>query len=140
MQEIDEMLARVNAADGLADTLAAGWDAFELIQTIANEQADRSPGTFAAFMFAAAAAADGLDAVGFAASMPATPGEPISRTDPDAHHVDQVADRITALASALGRRLETAAGLADNAADRRACEHAAREAGRIHDLLAPDPA
>lgn len=132
------MLARVKAADGLADTPGAGWDAFELIQALADEQAGRASGTFAAFMFAAASAADGLDAVGFAVSMPATPGEPICRTDPDAHDVDEVADQLTALVSALGRRLEAAAGHAAALADRQACEHAAREAGRIHDLLTPD--
>jgi hypothetical protein len=39
--------------------------------------------------------------------------------------------------SILGCRLREAASQAGKPADREACEHAAREAGRIRDLLGP---
>jgi hypothetical protein len=62
------------------------------------------------------------------------PGRP-DRTDQDENDANEVADQLAALVSALGKRLEMAAGQADDPADRRACEQAAREADRIRDLL-----
>jgi len=50
----------------------------------------------------------------------------------------EVAGELAGLVSILGTRLRAAAAQADDPGDRRACEHAAREAGRICDLLAPD--
>jgi hypothetical protein len=135
---IDALRVRLGAVDGVADTFAAGWDTFELIQAVADDCADRAPDTFAAFMFAAASAAEGRDAVGFAPSMPAGPGMPVGHPGSGAGDTHEIADKLVGLVSALGTRLQAAAGQAEDPGDRRACEHAAREADRIRALLAPD--
>lgn len=138
MHDIDAMRARLGAADGVADMLAAGWDAFELVQAVADDYADREPGMFAAFMFTAASAAEGRDAVGFAPSMPCNPSAPASQAGPDAGDAHEVAGELAGLTSALGSRLQAAAGEAEDPGDRHACQYAAREADRIGHLLGPD--
>jgi hypothetical protein len=137
VQEIDALRDRLDAADCVADTLAAGWDTFELVEVIADDYADRAPDTFAAFLFAAASAAEGRDAVGFAPSMPASPGIPIGFVVSDSRDMCEVVGELAGLVSILGTRLQAAVHRADSPGDRRAFEHAAREAGRICDLLAP---
>lgn len=132
------MRERLGAAEGVGDTLAAGWDTFELVQAVANECSDLSPDLFPAFMFAAASAAEGRDAVGFAPSMPASPGQPASLTRPVSADAHQIADQLADLVTALGLRLHAITRQAGDPADLRACEHAAREADRIRDLLGPD--
>jgi hypothetical protein len=136
-EDIGALEARLGAAGTVADTLAVAWDIFELVQVVANGCADRDPGLFAAFLFTAAAAAEGRDAAGFAPSMPDTPGPLVGQPDWDRISVGEIADQLAALAGALGRRLELAAGRAGDPGDRRGCAHAARQAHQIHELLAP---
>ncbi len=128
------------APGNLADTLAAAWDSFELIQVTANhsadESADRRPELFAAFMFAASAAAQGGDAVGFAPSMLANPDQPPGWVD-SGGDAGEVADKLARLAAVLASRLQSAAVQAGDPGDRRACGHAARQARHIGDLLGP---
>jgi hypothetical protein len=138
MRDIEMMRERLSAAEGVGNTLAAGWDAFELVQAVASESAGLTPGMFPAFMFAAASAAEGRDAVGFAPSMPATPGQPACLTRPDSADAHQIADDLAGLVTALGLRLHAAADQAVDPGDRRACEDAGREADRIRHLLGPD--
>jgi hypothetical protein len=138
VQEIGSLWARLAAADEVADMLAAGWDTFELVQAVADDYADRAPDTFAAFMFAAVSAAEGRDALGFAPSMPTSPGTSVGYARSDVGDAREIADELADLVSALKTRLQAATGQADDPGDRRACEHAAREAGRICDLLAQD--
>lgn len=137
VQDIDMLQARLSAADTVAGTLAVGWDIFELVQIVADGCADREPRLFAAFLFAAAAAVEGRDAVGFAPSMPATPGAPVAQSGWEATGLLEIADQLAELAGALGGRLAVAAGRAGNAGDRRACEHGVRQACQIRALLAP---
>jgi len=135
MLAIDAMRARVEGAQTLPDILAVGWDAFELIRNAADLCADGDDGLFAAFMLAAAAAANGRDAVGVAPSL--APGRASGTTpgDQPSAPVDDAAAAIAVLASALGARLSSAASAAD-AADRAACQRAADEAAQIRALLA----
>jgi hypothetical protein len=138
MHDIDAMRARLSAAANLPDTLAAGWDAFELVQAVADAHAEQAPDLFAAFMFAAASAADGRDAVGFAPSMLATPGTPAGPASPGQGEAYEAADQIVGLMAVLASRLQEAAGQAQDPADRQACDQAAYEAERILDLLGLD--
>jgi hypothetical protein len=57
---------RLRHAAGLPAILAAGYDAFEDMLLAVRAHEDPAGGLFAAFMMAAAAAADGRDALGFA--------------------------------------------------------------------------
>jgi len=136
VQDIDPLRVRLSAAGTVADTLAVAWDIFELVQVVANGCADREPNLFAAFLFTAAAAAEGRDAAGFAPSIPDTPGMPVSPLQWDVTTVAEIADQLAALAGVLGRKLELAAGQAADPEDRRACAHAARQAHQVHELLA----
>jgi hypothetical protein len=138
VREIDALRVRLQVVDGVADTFAVGWDTFELVQGMADDYADRTPDMFAAFMFAAASAAEGRDAVGFAPSMPTTPGIAVAHAGSDGGDALEIADKVAGLVSALGARLQAVAGQAEDPGDRRACEHAAGEAARICALLAPD--
>jgi hypothetical protein len=136
MSVIDVMQERLGAAGNLADTLAAAWDAFGFVQAAADGCAGQAPELFAAFLFAAAAAAEGRDTVGFAPSMPAEPGGPAGQVA-SGRGVDEIADELAGLAAVLDRRLQAAATWADNRADCQACKQAAGQARIIGDLLAP---
>lgn len=138
MQEIEVLRARLAAAERLADTLAVVWDAFSFIQAVADNCAEFEPGMFAAFMFAAASAVGGRDALGFAPSMPSSLGVPSDPAGPDAADPYEFADGLAGLASALRTRLRAAAAQAQDPGDRRACERAACEAGHVSDLLGLD--
>ncbi|SRR6266508_4910142 len=138
VQAIAAMRARVDDADGLEGTLAASWDAFELIRMVALRRTERADGSFAAFMLASASAANGRDVVGFAPSLPLGQA---AKTDPgeaELGEVDLLADALAGLASALSARLLAAARLAAHGADRAACRDGAREADNVHALLAQD--
>lgn len=134
--DVPTMRRRLDVTGDLADTLSASWDAFEFVQVAANAYADRTPELFAGFLFAAAAAAEGRDAVGFAPSMPADPGPPLDQVA-SRRDVDEIADELAGLAVVLDSRLQAAAMQAGDPEDRAACEHAAERAREIRDLLAP---
>jgi len=122
--------------DGLPAVLAAGWEIFELITIIASASADESSDLYPAFTFARGAAVSGRNAIAFALSMPPVPADTAHSPPKPAGDPYETADVLAGLASALGGRLRDSAGLASAAADRSACEDAAREAERIAQLLA----
>jgi hypothetical protein len=126
---------RLADADNLSEVLAAGWDIFELITTIASASAGESPDLYPAFTFARGSAVSGRNAIAFAPSMPPIVGAGHELPKP-AGDVDEIADGLAGLASALSTRLRESAELAADAADRSACENAASEAERITWLLA----
>jgi hypothetical protein len=135
-EDIDALRVRLSKASSIADTLSVAWDIFELVQTVANDCADREPGLFAAFLFTSAAAAEGRDAAGFAPSIPDCPGM-VFQPGWDTASPAEIADRVAELVGVLGRRLDLAAGQAVDPGDRRACAHAARQAHQVYELLAP---
>ena len=127
---------RLAGADGLPAVLAAGWDIFELIATIASASADASPDMYAAFTFARGAAVSGRNAIAFAPSMPPISGGAGHELPKPAGDVYEIADDVAGLASDLSMRMRQEAKLAADAADRSACESAASEAERVAQLLA----
>jgi len=135
--EIDAIAGRVEAAAGVPGLLAAAWEALEFLRAAAGgcaEDPDREPGLFAAFMFAAAAAAEARDAAGLAPSMPAGGLAPAGR--PDAGEAaGPLAERLAGLATLLAVRLAAAAGQADGPGDREALRLAAAGAGQAARLL-----
>jgi hypothetical protein len=136
VNEIKRIGRRLADADGLPAVLAVGWDIFELVGTIASATAGASPDMYPAFTFAQGAAVSGRNAIAFAPSVPPISrgaGHELPRPSGDA---DQIADDLAGLASALSVRLRESAGLVADAADRAACQNAARQAERITWLLA----
>ncbi len=74
MQGTGWCAARLRQGASLAGTLAASFDAFEAIRQLARQCEDMSPDLFAAFMSAAAEAADGRDAITSVTALPPTSG------------------------------------------------------------------
>jgi hypothetical protein len=136
VREIDTMRARVDAADELAGTLAAGRDAFELLRVLCEQCADRDAGLFAAFSFASAAATEGRNILAGAPSLPPGPDAGPGRQPFVTADIERIADGLAGLAAQLSSRLAAASGQARDAADQAACRDAAGEAGRVHELLA----
>ncbi len=136
MRQIELAGQHLRAADGVAGVLAAGWESFELIGAVAAASAELAADLYPAFMFARGAAVSGRNAIVLAPSMPA--GGPATFGSPEfsAGEVDEVADALAGLASALSGRLREATLLAVADGDRLACQDAAREADRIGELLA----
>jgi hypothetical protein len=136
VRQIELIERQLREADGVAGVLAAGWENFELIGVLAADSAEKAADMYPAFMFARGAAVDGRNAIMLAPSMPA--GGPASFGSPELStgDVDEVADALAGLASAMSARLREAALLAVDDGDRIACENAARDADQIGELLA----
>ena len=135
---VDVMRARLAGAGSLADTLASGWDAFELMRAVTIRWPVVDDRLFAAFMLASASAATGRDAVGLAPSLPPGRAAPTTPAGEFAGDVHDVADALGRLASALCVRLRSAASAAADPGDSAACARAASEADTIQALLAGD--
>jgi hypothetical protein len=133
IERIEQQLA---SAHDIADVLAAGWESFEFVRVLASVCADQAADMYPAFMFAQGSAVSGRNAIAFAPSMPADRAVLLESPALSAGNVDEVADALAGLASALSARLREAAGRADDDGDRVACEQAARDAERISELLA----
>ena len=136
MNKIKAIDRRLADADGLPAVLAVSWDIFELAGTIASATAGESPDMYPAFTFAHGAAVSGRNAIAFAPSLPPISGGAGHDLPEPLGNPGEIADDLAGLASALSTRLRESAGLAADAADRTACENAARQAQRITSLLA----
>ena len=136
MTQIELIKRQLREADGVADVLAAGWEIFELIGVLAADGAEQTADLYPAFVFARGAAVGGRNAIALAPSMPS--GDPASFGSPElsASDVNEIADTVAGLASALSGHLREVARLAADDGDRIACEDAARDADRISELLA----
>lgn len=132
MQDIAGAAAGLAAAGDVPGLLAAGWDAFEFARVAAEAAAGGLPDDYEALMFAAAAAAAGRDAVGFAPSMPVGSAPGPGGPGPGA---GVAADAIAALAAGLAGRMLAGARQAVLAGDKAAFEQAAQVAGSVRDLL-----
>jgi len=130
VRAIDAITGRLDHAAGVPDLLAVAWEALEFIRAAASGGADSGPGLYAAFMFAAAAAAEARDAVGMAPSMRAGDHAPGGDQAPEE------AGPLAELAGALAARMSAAAGQPDDPGDREAFRAAAAGAGQVRRLLA----
>jgi hypothetical protein len=136
VKQIELVEQHLREADDVADVLAVAWQIFDLVGALAAACAEQAADLYPAFMFARSAAVDGRNAIEFAPSVPAVgaalSGGPVLSTG----DASEVADALAGLASALSRRLQATAQLAEDDGDRVACENAARDADRISELLA----
>jgi hypothetical protein len=128
--------ARLEQAASLPETLAAGFDTFEIIRMAARACQDHVPAVFATFMTAADAAVDGREALTLASSLPYASGAGLSDAISAGADVGQVADALMTLAEVLDERLSRAAALSDLPGDRVACQDGAQAARRIRQLMA----
>ena len=146
MNAIQHVRLRLEAAAGVAATLAQAWDAFDLIRGMSRQQEQQSE-DFAAYAMAAASAVRGRNLLSSAPSilshLSASPGcEPSSITTSSmvagragASGLTEPADSLASLASLLASKLIASALAADDAADRQACTQAAAEAESIRALV-----
>jgi hypothetical protein len=118
-------------AEDFPAVLAAAYGAFECALQALRGAEDHAGPLLPAFVLAAAAAADGRDAVAAAGSFPG-PGSPLTgnMTSPAAA---EVADQVAGLSRALVIRLRELAAAGGGPA----CAAAAARAACIYELLAP---
>jgi hypothetical protein len=136
LDQIDRAAVRLRAADGVADVLAVGFDAFEVIRVAARDCEDRASELFAAFLLAAGAAVEGRDELLAAPSLPRGRGEPASPgVAPPGVEVGEIADALAALGGLLTARLWEAAAAAGDARDEVACKNGAQAAEQVQQLL-----
>ena len=138
MTSISRTLQRLQHAAGLAAVLDAAYDAFEDMLQAIRACEDPASGLLAAFVMAAASAADGRDAILFAPSLPlgqdgrtpAADGERSAGEDSA-----RVADAAARLSRVLAARLTEAWETAADPGDRAACADALCCAQSIAGLL-----
>ena len=130
--DLSSATSSVERAEGLPALLAAAYSAFECALHALRGAEDHAGPLLPAFVLAAAAAADGRDAVAAARSFP-RPGLPAELGDMASPAAAEVADQVAELAYAWLARLRDAAAGGGGPA----CAAAAACAGRMHELLAP---
>jgi len=137
MTSMTDARRRVDEASGLAEVLDAAYDAFEDMLTAIYGYHDAGGPFYPALIMAAADAANGRDAVAFAASLPPSRQvQPAATTAADPVAWQDLGASIAALSSSLSARLREVAAAAKTAEDRRACLDAARYADEVHGLAA----
>jgi hypothetical protein len=137
MNRITAAHARISQARDLPDLLSAAFDAFEDMLVVIRHHEERDDRSFAAFVIAACAAADGRDCLAPAPSLLALGPVPNSGTDGLLAEltVAQVARTVAGLGALLAARLTSAAAAASHPADQAACTSAARQATQIWTLF-----
>lgn len=138
MSSILRTTQRLQHSAGLADVLDVAYDAFEDMLLAIRGREDPASGLFAAFMMAAASAADGRDAVAFAPSLPACRGTDAAAAEDEAQpgeSAESITDAVAGLSRLLVTRLAQARESASDPDDRAACADAACCAENIYGLL-----
>lgn len=150
MLNLAELCSRLADAADLAAVLDAAYDAFEDILAVLRRYQDSDEGTFAAFVFAACAAADGRDWIAGAPALPLTAspvgagGDSVESAAPGtvgaAHAVQfarvlDVAGVVAQVSKHLATQLTACAVAASDPADRESCTRAAGEASKICALM-----
>jgi hypothetical protein len=124
-------------ADGLADVLDAAYGAFEGMLSAIYTVQDPASGLFAAFVMAAASAANGRNALALAPSLPGHPllAVPAEQQPWSGEPPERVAEVVAALSTLVAERLTQAAASAPDTGDQAACLNAAQSAREICGML-----
>ena len=125
---ISQQLAGANA---LAEVLDAAYQAFDSMLLTIRLYQDSGGSFYAGLVMAAAAAADGLDAVTDAPSLPSSSTRQKEPLPLNACPSDAAAS-LAAVSKLVASRLRWGAATADATDDRRACEDGARYADEVH--------
>jgi hypothetical protein len=137
MTWIDAVRERLQQATALADVLDAAYAAFEAMLPVIHPLQDPASGMFAAFVMAAASAANGRDAVAVAPSLPEHPvlAPPAAERSPSSQTPVDTAKALAGLGQLIAARLAHAGASAQDPADRTACQRAGRHGRDICELL-----
>ena len=137
MTRITAAQHRVQQASDLAAVLDAAYEAFEVMLSAIHRVQDPASGLFAAFVMAAASAANGRNAVALAPSLPghSLPGVPAGQGPSSEERPGRLTEVVAGLSHLVAGRLAQAAACAGDPGDRAACTHAARSAREICGLL-----
>jgi hypothetical protein len=137
MTSIPTTLQRLQHAAGLAAILDAAYNAFEDMLLAIRIYEDPASGLFAAFLMAAASAADGRDAILFAPSLPLGQGSTPAAGDQGSagQSAASIAGAAAGLSRVLAARLTEAWETAADPGDRAACADAVCCAQSIAGLL-----
>lgn len=132
---------RLRAAGEVPAILTAAYGAFDQLLLVIREHEQQAEGLFAAFVMAAASAADGRDALTSAPSLPlplprptASSRKPVSLNGQVS--IDTVADQLAGLSQVLADRLMLVTRQTPDPRDQAACDEAARSAVTVRALLA----
>jgi hypothetical protein len=141
MTMMDTAQQRLQEADGLAAVLDAAYAAFEGMVSVIHPVQDPASGLFAAFVMAAASAADGRNALALAPSLPGHPllAAPAEQQPWSGGPSERVAGVVAGLSRLVAERLTQAAASALDTGDVAACRNAARNARDICGLLSTGP-
>jgi hypothetical protein len=129
---------RIQRVSSLPETLAACFDAFEIIRLAASACVDEVPELFAAFMTTAGAAVEGREAITAAPSLPPGPADIQGSSLAANATLEETMAALVNLGELLADRLSQAAAAAALPADRMACEEAAGAARRVRHLMVHD--
>lgn len=138
---MDTAQQRLQEADGLDAVLDAAYAAFEGMVSVIHPVQDPASGLFAAFVMAAAAAADGRNALALAPSLPRHPllTVPAEQQPWSGEPPKRVAEVVVGLSHLVAERLTQAAAAAPDTGDEAACQNAAQSARDICGLLSTPP-
>ena len=138
---MDTAQQRLQEADGLAAVLDAAYAAFEGMVSAIHPVQDPASGLFAAFVMAAASAADGRNALALAPSLPGHPllAVPAEQQPWSGEPPERVAETMAGLSRLVAERLTQAAASALDTGDEAACRNAAQSARDICGLLSTGP-
>ena len=141
MTRIEAAQRRLQQASDLAEVLDAAYEAFEAMLSVIHRVQDPASGWFAAYVMAAASAANGRNAVALAPSLPHRPLPAVhARQRPwPVEQPERVAEVMAGLSHMVAGRLARAAADAPDIDDQIACGHAARSARDICGLLSSRP-
>ena len=141
MDRIAGARARLEEAGDLPGILDAAYEAFEDMLTVIEQHQDPDGGAFAAFVMSHAAAVSGRNAVAGAPSLPPAPAATPTLDAGPAPGLSgaEAAAAVARLSLLLVARLDAAAALSGDVADRAACALAARHAARVCSLLGGAP-
>jgi hypothetical protein len=141
MERITAARVRLVQASDLPAMLGAAYGAFEAMLPVIHAQEDSLGGGFAAFVMAAASAANGRDAIAFAPSLP--PAAPAAAAIGDGRDRPvteaEAAAALIDLSQVLASRLADISQEAATAGDRVASWNAARYATEIWSLMGGAP-
>ena len=135
MTRISAAQHRLQQASDLAAVLDAAYEAFEAMLSVIHPVQDPASGWFAAFVMAAASAANGRNALALAPSLPEHPLPAVPGHQRPGEPPGRVADVVAGLSQLVAGHLAQAAACAPDTGDRAACRHAARSARDICGLL-----
>jgi hypothetical protein len=128
--------ARLLSAGALPEALDACWAAFEWAGQVADWFAEQGSVHFATWMSVSAPASEGMHAIGFAPSMPATAAGLAGPPDLTGVAEAEAAGMLGVLAAILQERLGMAADMASEPGDAAACARGAAAAAEIGELFA----